>query len=193
MEKWYGGENIRVDYIERAEFAHILAALTIENRLMMEASLATGLRVSDVLNLRTEKLKRRMTVRELKTGKARRFTLPVDLYNWVLSNAGKVWAFEGRLDYQKHKTRFAVHKDIKRACKAFRIPQNLQISLHTARKVYAVTAYQNSSELRCVQELLNHADEGITMLYGMADVLTTRRKGRGKTGGIVMKLSTLFH
>lgn len=192
MEKWYGGENIRADYIERAEFAHILAALTAENRLMMEVSLATGLRVSDVLNLRTEKLSR-MTVRELKTDKARRFTLLVELYNLVLSNAGKVWTFEGRLDYQKHRTRFAVHKDIKRACKAFRIPQNLQISPNTACKGYAVTAYQNSSDLRRVQELLNHADGGFTMLYAMADVLTTRRKGRGKTGGIVMKLSTLFH
>lgn len=170
---------MKADYIAREEFSHVLAALTPQNRLVMEVSLATGLRISDVLNLRTEKLKQRFTVRELKTGKSKRIRLPAELFDRLVGSAGKVWIFEGRSDYRKHRTRFAVYKDIKRACTAFRIPQTLQISPHTARKVYAVTAYQDGYSLRHVQELLNHADEAVTMLYAMADVLTTRRRQKG--------------
>lgn len=55
---------------------HVLAAMMPENRLVMETCIATGLRASDVLNLRTERLRQRMTVRELKTGKTRRVYFP---------------------------------------------------------------------------------------------------------------------
>lgn len=64
-----GGGNTRADYIAKQEFKHLLAALMPPNRLALEVSLATGLRISDVLNLRTERLEERMTIRELKTGK----------------------------------------------------------------------------------------------------------------------------
>ena len=47
---------MRSDYIRREEFEHILAALTPPNRLAMRVSLATGLRIGDVLNLRTEQI-----------------------------------------------------------------------------------------------------------------------------------------
>lgn len=146
----------------------------------MEVSLATGLRISDVLNLRTERLKERITVRELKTGKNRRIRLPDELLRRCLSQAGKVWVFEGRTDWRKHRSRQAVYKDIKRAARLFRLPTDLQVSPHTARKVYAVTAYQHSGSLRHVQQLLQHESEAVTMLYAMADELTARRVGSQK-------------
>lgn len=145
----------------------------------MEVSLATGLRLSDVLNMRTDKLAERMTIRQLKTGKTRRIRLPVELYRRCLSQAGKVWVWEGRTDWRKHRSRQAVYKDIKRAARLFRLPADLQVSPHTARKVYAVTAYQHSGSLRHVQQLLQHESEAVTMLYAMADELTARRIGHG--------------
>ncbi len=175
-----GGDNTRADYIARQEFGHILAALMPPNRLALEVSLATGLRISDVLNMRTAQLAERMTVRELKTGKNRRIRLPLELYQRCLSQAGKVWVWEGRTDWKKHRTRQAVYKDIKRTAALFRLPHGLQISPHTARKVYAVTAYQQSGSLRHVQQLLQHSDEAVTMLYAMADEMTARRMGGQK-------------
>ena len=62
---------MRTAYIYKQQYQHILAALTPENRLALEISLATGLRISDVLNLRTKDIKPKVTIRELKTGKKR--------------------------------------------------------------------------------------------------------------------------
>lgn len=170
--------NTRADYVFKEEFQHVLAALTPENRLALEVSLYTGLRISDVLNLRTAKLASRMTVRELKTGKSRRVYLPVELLDRMRGLAGKVFVFENRRDYARPRTRQAVYKDVKRAAKAFRMPARLQLSPHTARKIFAVTEYQRGHDLRRVQKLLNHSSEAVTMIYAMADRLTERRCGK---------------
>lgn len=165
------------DYIFKEEFAHILAALMPQNRLAMEVSLATGLRIGDVLALKTSKLKQRMTVREQKTGKNRRVALPNDLYKRLLGNAGRIYVFEHRTDEKRHRTRQAVYKDIKRTAKLFRIPRKLIISPHSARKIYAVDSFKRLQSIEKVQRLLNHSREAVTVLYAMADVLTERRCG----------------
>lgn len=167
---------MRSDWLRESTFRHILTALMPENRLALEVSLCTGLRIGDVLAMETSKLKQRMTVTEYKTGKKKRIYLPVVLLNLLQRQAGQKWVFEGRLDWRKHRTRQAVYKDIKQVCKLYRLPngKRLQISPHTARKVYAVSKYQTTASLRKVQELLNHSDEAVTMLYAMADSITAR-------------------
>lgn len=166
---------MRSDWLQVDEYEHILAALTPPNRLACEVSACTGLRISDVLNLRTDKLAERMTVREIKTGKTRRVRLPPQLLDRLVAGAGKIYAFEGREDYRRPRTRQAVYKDIKRAAKLFRLPKNLQISPHSARKIYAVSEYKRTGSVKRVKELLNHSDEAVTILYAMADVLTDRK------------------
>lgn len=170
---------MRSDYLAAPEFEHVLAALMPENRLACEVSMCTGLRIGDVLNLRSDKLSERMNVREAKTGKNRRFRLPTALLDKLIAIHGKIYVFEGRTDYRKARTRQAVYKDIKRAARLFRL--TLQISPHSARKIYAVGEYQRTGSLKRVQELLNHSDEAVTMLYALADQLTDRRKkGRSR-------------
>ena len=160
--------------MERDEFEHVLAALTPENRLACEVSACTGLRIGDVLNLRSGKLQERMTVRELKTGKTRRIRLPAALLDRLTAISGKIYVFEGRLDYRKHRTRQAGYQDLARAAKLFRV-RNTHLSPHSARKSYAVSEYRRTGSLAAVQKLLNHEDEAVTMLYAMADQLTERR------------------
>lgn len=172
---------MRTDYIDKRELEHLLAALTAPNRLALEISLSTGLRISDVLNLRTETLKganqRRFTLREAKTGKRRRITLSLDLYTRALSKAGKIFVFENRLDWKQPRTRQAVFKDLKRVAKIFRLKAN--IAPHSARKVYAVEDFRVHGDLKRVQRLLNHESEAVTLVYALADELTARKK-RGR-------------
>lgn len=168
---------MRSDYIFRQEFGHILAALTAPNRLALETSLATGLRIGDVLSLRSDRLAQRMTVRESKTGKTKRVRIPTELLERLQRQAGKYMVFEGRIDPKRPRTRQAVYKDIKRACRLFRLPTALQISPHSARKIYAVDQYHRTGDLKRVQKLLNHETEAVTMVYAMADQLTRRRMG----------------
>ncbi len=165
---------MKADYIFKQEYQHILAALTVENRLALETSLATGLRISDVLNIRTEQLKQRFTLREGKTGKNRSIRLSDELLDRLLAISGKIYVFEHRIDYRKHRTRQAVWKDIKRAAKLFRVSSELNLCCHSARKIYAVGQYKRTADIRKVKELLNHSDEAVTYVYALADVLTKR-------------------
>lgn len=170
---------MRSSYIKPGPLGLVLAALMPENRLVMEVMLATGLRVGDVLTLRTEQVKRqRFTVKEQKTGKTRRVYIPAALQLRILGQAGRLWAFEGRNDWRKHRTRQAVYKDVKRAARMFQrggvLEPRQQVSPHSARKVYAVEKFRSTGSLTKTGAALNH-DPGhlaVTMLYALSDRLS---------------------
>lgn len=167
---------MRTDYCEPKFFLVVLGALTVENRLAVLVSLYTGLRISDVLSLKTDDVrKQRFSVRESKTGKLRKIRLSNELTDDLLKIAGKIYVFSNRLDYRKPRTRQAVYKDLKRACELLRISKSLTISPHTARKIYAVKLrYDDKFDLNRIQELMNHSSEAVTMIYAMADELTRK-------------------
>lgn len=168
---------LRADWIDPEIMEHVLAALMPANALAVRTSMATGLRIGDVLEITTDEVRRgRWTVHEGKTGKGRRVRLPARLRDAILSQAGHVYAFEGRTDGRRHRTRQAVYKDIRRAAEAFRLREH--ISPHTARKMYAVESLKKYGDLRKVQQLLNHESEAVTMIYALADQLTARKMGR---------------
>ena len=142
----------------------------------MRAALATGLRISDVLNLKTAQLKPHFWVTEMKTGKRRQVGLPEPLLSDIKNQAGEEWAFPGR-NGKGHRTRQAVWKDVKRAAEAFRIPQN--VAPHSARKVYAVDLLAKYGDIERVRKALNHSRESVTLIYAMADkALEAKNKRR---------------
>lgn len=166
--------NIRADYIKEETIGHILSALMPQNRLAILVSMTTGLRIGDVLSIRTECLKKeRFTIKEEKTGKSRRVRLSKELRDELFAQAGRFYVFEHRLDPKKHKTRQSVNKDLKRACELFRV-KGVNVTPHTARKIYSVKQYKRTGSLERVQELLNHSSEAVTMIYAMADEITER-------------------
>lgn len=165
-----GGEDLRSQWVEEDTMRCILTALTYENRLAVLVSLRHGLRIGDVLNLKTrDVMKGDFTIREQKTGKRKRVHLGCDLQRDLLAIGGKVYVFEGRNSPLRHRTRQAVFKDLRRVSTAFRLKG---ISPHSARKVYAVRRYRDCGDIRKVQRLLNHSNEAVTMLYAMADELS---------------------
>jgi integrase len=166
---------VQSDYIFHEELEHILATLMPENRLALEVSLYTGLRLSDVLSLKTQNIKQRFSIQEQKTGKRRYIYLTKELLERLHTQAGQTYVFPHRLDGKKHRTRQAVWKDINRSMKLFRIPKNLVVSTHTCRKVYAVDKFRKTGNLKEVQNLLNHSNEGVTAIYAMADIMTERK------------------
>jgi len=161
---------LRSAWVSDDVMGHILAALTKENRLAVLVSLTTGLRISDVLSLRTGQLKKKFTITEQKTLKRKLVTLSDKLLNELIAIAGPVFVFEHRYDARQHRTRQAVYKDVRRAARAFRI--DARVSVHSARKIYAVKQYKRTCSIQRVQELLNHSSEAVTMVYALADQLT---------------------
>lgn len=151
----------------------VLLSLSPDNRRVCEVMLHTGLRVGDVLALRTDQLKRQFGITEQKTRKRRRVGLPDALIEEIKAAAGgSPWAFPSPRDPSKPRTRQAVWKDIKRAQKAFRLPVNL--GTHSMRKVYAVELMSKYGDLARVQRALLHENAATTALYALADQLTQR-------------------
>lgn len=159
------------------EMQHVFAALTPANRLVCRIAVHTGLRVGDVLALRTAKLRPQMWITEAKTGKRKRVNLPKPLYEAVKAQAGEIWVFQSARDPAKHRTRQAVWADVKRAAKAFRMPQN--VGVHSLRKRYAVEQLERSrGNYERVRRLLNHADMATTMIYALSYQLYLSKYGK---------------
>lgn len=160
---------MKTEYLLHREVEHVLAALMPVNRVVMRVCIHTGLRVGDVLALRTDQIAPRFWVTEQKTKKRRIVGIPADLLADMRKIAGKKYVFEHSNDPERHRTRQAVWKDVKRAARAFRLPQN--VAPHSARKVYAVDLLAKYGDIAKVQRALNHSGPSVTMIYAMADQL----------------------
>ena len=157
---------MRTEYLLDREVDLVLSALTDQNRLIMRTCLTTGLRLGDVLQLKPDRLKPHFWVTEQKTGKKRQGGLPEPLLSDLKKCAGDYWVFPGK-DPKNHRTRQAVWKDVKRAAKALRLPQN--VGPHSARKVYAVELLRKYGDIDRVRRALNHGSESVTLIYALAD------------------------
>lgn len=172
---------MRTGYVEPEVFELLLTALMPANRLALQVSMVTGLRIADVLHLKTADLVRtaRPTITERKTGKHRRVYFPRALRDALLRQAGRYYVFEGRYDERRPRTRQAVFKDLKRVARLYRIDGEkirANIAPHTARKIYAVQDYRSHGSLERVRRLLNHSDEAVTALYALADRLERKQR-----------------
>ena len=157
---------MRTEYLIDREVERVLDLLTYENRLVMRTLLHTGLRISDVLQLKPEQLKPNFWVTEQKTGKRKQVGLPEPLLSDLRASAGRSWGFAGA-DPAKHRTRQAVGKDGKRAAAALRLTANA--APHSARKVYAVKLLEKYGDIERVRRALNHGGIEVTLIYAMAD------------------------
>lgn len=172
---------MKTEYLLHREVGHVLAALMPQNRLIARVCLQTGLRVGDVVALRTRDIGQQFMVTEAKTNKRRRVGLTEDLIRDILAQAGPEWAFPGRAP-GGHKSRQAVWADVKRAARAFRLPQN--VGPHSLRKVYAVDLLERYGDIGRVQRALNHSSIETTLIYAMADkLLAARLARRGRKNG----------
>lgn len=157
-------------YLNEKKLNAILNAMIPENRLALEVSLETGLRLSDVLRLQFYDLWRGRTfmLTESKTGKKRKISISESLRSRLLEITGGDFVFQAQFKQDEHRTRQAVWKDIKKACKKCGISPR-RISPHSMRKTYAVREFKRTGSLKTVQELLNHSSQYTTAIYAFSD------------------------
>lgn len=167
----------RAEWLPREYMEHLLAACMPQNREALRLSMDYGLRIGDVLRMPSSAVSTgRWSFKEEKTGKRRRVTLSEAHRSACASFCGKNFVFEHRTNPYRHRTRQAVYKDLRRIAAAFRLKN---ITPHSARKIYSVERYkQSGGNLKKVQRLLNHSDEAVTILYALADELSTRNRPR---------------
>lgn len=172
---------MRTEYLIEKEVEQVLDLLTYENRLVMRTLLHTGLRIGDVLSIKTDQLKPNFWITEQKTGKRKQVGLPEPLLSDLRESADAEWVFPGAVP-GKHRTRQAVWKDVKRAAAAARLTANA--APHSARKVYAVKLLEKYGDIERVRRALNHGGIEVTLIYAMADkrLSAKGRRRRAKPG-----------
>ena len=117
---------------------------------------------------------------EAKTGKKRTAVI-TDKVARILDRQWRTWGrspwiFPGR-DWTKPRTRQAVWKDLKQVSRTMKIDGHKlseNVGPHSARKIFAVDLYHRTGDLEAVRKALNHSDQAVTMVYALADRLTTR-------------------
>ena len=136
----------------------------IATALMLEANL--GLRISDVLRLRLSDIVKdgeryRLAMIEQKTGKARTFTVPLALYQFI-----RCYCLDHAIP-PEHRifplTERTVQRHLQQVCDYLGYAG---IGTHSFRKYYATEIYKNNGyNIALVQQLLQHSSTAVTQRY----------------------------
>ena len=150
--------------------------LEIRNRAMLETMYATGMRVSEVINLKLEDVHEELNLVKVfgKGSKERLIPISEVALDWI-----KKYQEEVRMPLLMKKgrnteivflnnrgsalTRQAVWQMIKRYCQQAGITKD--VTPHTLRHTFATHLLENGADLRVVQEILGHSDISTTQIY----------------------------
>lgn len=158
----------RTSYLSPRLYNKLYAAMQYENSLALRVCLETGLRIDDVLHLKTSNLKgRTLFLIESKTKKTAKKVISADLAKRLRQIARNGRIFDGRFG-NKPRTRQAVWRDVKKAAKKLQLDGN--IAPHSARKTYAVEDFHDNG-LAQTQKDLQHDRLSTTLVYAFADLL----------------------
>ena len=154
------------------------------NRAMMEMLYGSGLRVSELVNLRLSRmyLDEHYLLIEGKGSKQRLVPVsPVaeewfgywmqERSTWPVKPEARDLAFINR--YGRPLTRAMVFTIVRRLCEEAGITKT--VSPHTLRHSFATHLLQNGADLRVIQQLLGHEDLATTEIYTHLDVADLRQ------------------
>ena len=148
------------------EIANLVAAApTSKSKLMIKTLYATGLRISECLNLKKDDLELPQNlgwVRGGKGGKDRMFLIPNELakdFERYLKDSSSDYLFGG----DKPLTPRNAQLIIKRAAKAAGIKK--PVTPHKLRHSFATHLLEQGTDIRVIQELLGHSDLSTTQIY----------------------------
>lgn len=148
----------------RTGFSGLRPNNRVATALVIEANL--GLRISDILALRLADIvhdgnRYRLNIIEQKTGKARTFTVPLQIYQYI-----KLYCLENNIESNEvifPITTRNVQKALKHVCDYLDIAG---VSTHSFRKFFATEIYRNNNyNVVLVQQLLQHSSAAVTQRY----------------------------
>lgn len=144
------------------------------NKAILELMYATGLRISEVINLEFNNIDLEdCIIRVMGKGSKERIVpindVAIDALNTYIKEyrpnmlIGNVHNYIFVNNHGKMMTRQGIFKMIKAECKKKGIEKN--ISPHTLRHTFATHLLENGADLRVIQELLGHSDISTTQIY----------------------------
>lgn len=169
--------------------------MTYDNALALEVSLATGLRIGDVLKVRPSDLRSDgLHFVAEKTGKSGIAPISRRLADKLIRNANEWWCFPHRDSPRlKHRTRQAVWKDVKRAADLVRaagLIDDQNVAPHSGRKTFAVVDKAAHGAAHA-QEALQHSKRSTTEIYTESDKLVGVPPSYKDNTEILRRLNTI--
>jgi len=169
-----GGDIInKAKPITREQADAIQRLLEPTERLIFRVAVETGMRISDILQLRATAVGRYIHVVERKTKKFRTVELSDELVEALSKHRGlwydvkpSQWLFKSRRDVLKPYNRMTYHRALKRAAEALKI----DFSAHSMRKLYAQNIFDRTGNLFAVQEAMKHKYVTTTAAYLGVDI-----------------------
>lgn len=150
--------------------------LGIRDRAMLEVLYATGMRVSELINLRTGDIHSELKIIRVlgKGSKERLVPITEVALSWLekyqkdvrenqVLKSGQFTDVIFLNNHGRQLTRQAVWQKIKKYCQLIGITKN--VTPHTLRHTFATHLLENGADLRVVQEILGHSDITTTQIY----------------------------
>lgn len=164
---------MRSDYLKPENYGKLFVFMQYTNVLALRVSLETGLRIGDVVALRSRDLKgRTISYQASKTGKRGKAVVSQDLAQRLKAHAGGgEFIFPHRSDPQKHRSRTTIWRDVKRAAEKLRavgVIGTENVSPHSARKTFAVEDAEKYG-IEHTRRQLQHRDKATTKEYAFSD------------------------
>lgn len=150
--------------------------LGLRDRALLETLYATGIRVSELINLKFNDLHADLGLLKVfgKGNKERLIPISSVAISWIenyqqkvrdklLLKVGKNCDYIFLNNHGEQLTRQAVWQIVKRYCQLAGISKN--VTPHTLRHTFATHLLENGADLRVVQEILGHTDISTTQIY----------------------------
>ena len=157
------------DIEEIKKMKSCLLNFSYRDYLVFLLGINTGLRISDLLNLKVAdvKNKNQIIIREKKTGKEKKFTLNdavrEEIDKFIESKSGDEFVFQSRRNKANPLDRVRTYLMLNKAAEEAGL--KIRIGTHTLRKTFGYHLYQKTKDVALLQYLFNHKSPSVTLRY----------------------------
>lgn len=147
---------------------NILKKKSDRNYMIFVLGINTGLRISDLLNLKVENVKNKshIIIKEQKTSKNKQFLINSNLRKkldkYIEGMADDEYLFQSRIGDNKPLTRFQAYRILSTAGQEAGLDR---IACHSTRKTFGYHHYKRYKDVALLQKLFNHSSPSITLDY----------------------------
>lgn len=140
----------------------------LRNYMLFNIGINTGLRVSDILNLKVVDVKDKthITINEQKTGKPKRIlinsNLKKDIDQYIYNMTKDEILFKSRKGDNKPLSRVQAYRILNKAANNLSLSE---IGTHTMRKTFGYWHYKIYKDIAILQNIFNHSSPSITLRY----------------------------
>lgn len=183
---------MKARFLSEKEVARLCAVCREKIWLPFEVSTLTGLRIGDVLKIKSGDLcadDMCISYTAEKTGKSGQAFIPRSLMERLIlaaSESENEYIFSSPIKKGEHLTRQAAWRRIKRACLRAGIAPD-GVSPHSMRKVFAVDLYKREG-MTAVKTYLQHSNIDVTEIYALADFLSAENENKPLLRGDIARV-----